>query len=466
MKAVEAGRSTPCGTKMPITISEHISVAHMEKFCAHASDDVELITVAEHLAACEDCHRLFHEVFTRRKGSAPFALTLTPETVLRHEHLSYEQLVSYAEHRSERDERELIDMHLGACGRCREDIADFLSFRERIEPELAVSYAPVGRTAWRDRVSAWWGRSLPLGKPAYAALAAVLLVGVVTATLLIYTTQQSRVSDRQARQSSPVSQHNASSTTHADELSIPTPPIITNNTDTPANSEPRSSGQTNSARITTKKSLGAITVASTERSRQSDERSRAAEEELLAQNIERPHVLSQIASESGVLRGEEVGENSFELLTPARAVIAMDRPTFSWRSLPGAANYRVQVADSRNREVANSGELSSSSTAWTPLKPLERGEVYTWVVIATVGDEEVISPAPTAAEMRFKVLSAGKKRELDSLQRSTNSHLTRGIFYAREGMIVEAESEFRAHINLSPRSPLARKLLRTVQSWR
>lgn len=451
---------------MPITISEHISVARMEKFCARASDDAELIAIAEHLAVCEDCQRLCHEVFARRRDFDPIVFSIAPETILRHEHLSYEQLVSYAEHRFERDERDLIEMHLEMCGRCREDVADFLSFRERIEPELAVSYAPVGRTAWRDRVSAWWGRSLPLGKPAYAALTAVLLVGVVTATLLIYITQPSRVSDRQARQSSPVPQHNASSTTHADELSIPTPPIITNNTGTPANSEPRSSGQTNSARITTKKSLGAITVASTERSRQSDERSRAADEELLAQNIERPDVLSQIASESGVLRGKEVGENSFELLTPARAVIAMDRPTFSWRPLPGAANYRVQVADSRNREVANSGELSSSSTAWTPLKPLERGEVYTWVVTATVGGDEVISPAPTAAEMRFKVLSAEGRRELDSLQRSTNSHLARGIFYAQEGMIVEAEREFRAHINLSPRSSPARKLLRTVQSWR
>jgi hypothetical protein len=46
------------------------------------------------------------------------------------------------------------------------------------------------------------------------------------------------------------------------------------------------------------------------------------------------------------------------------------------------------------------------------------------------------------------------------------SHLALGVFYAREGMLAEAEREFQVLVNDNPGSQIAASLLRAVQSWR
>ena len=43
--------------------------------------------------------------------------------------------------------------------------------------------------------------------------------------------------------------------------------------------------------------------------------------------------------------------------------------------------------------------------------------------------------------MKFKILSANSAHELEQLKKA-KSHLAFGVFYAREGMIAEAEREF------------------------
>jgi hypothetical protein len=68
--------------------------------------------------------------------------------------------------------------------------------------------------------------------------------------------------------------------------------------------------------------------------------------------------------------------------------------------------------------------------------------------------------------MKFKVLEAAKARQLRSLKSRANSHLALGVFYALEGILDEAEREFQLLVNDNPDSPIAAKLLRTVQSWR
>ena len=154
------------------------------------------------------------------------------------------------------------------------------------------------------------------------------------------------------------------------------------------------------------------------------------------------------------------------VLSPGGVVLSNNRPVFKWEPLEGATGYRVLVADAANQEAATSGSLTSATTQWTPSVPLRRGGIYTWVVIATVNDKEVTSPAATAPEMRFKLLDDGKVLELNLLRRSTKSHLALGVFYAQEGMLVEAEREFQQLVNENPKSPVAIKLLRAVQSWR
>lgn len=189
-------------------------------------------------------------------------------------------------------------------------------------------------------------------------------------------------------------------------------------------------------------------------------------EVLLSQNIAKPADLTSVISERGTLRGGSTGEQSFKLLSPAQTVVANNRPTFKWEAMPGATSYRVYVGDASNHEVARSVELPSSVTAWTPQISLPRGKVYSWSVIATVNGNEVVAPAASAPEMKFKVLSNESFQELMNIQSGTRSHLVLGIFYARAGMLDEAERELRLLVEQNPHSPLALKLLSSVQTWR
>jgi lipopolysaccharide biosynthesis regulator YciM len=86
-------------------------------------------------------------------------------------------------------------------------------------------------------------------------------------------------------------------------------------------------------------------------------------------------------------------------------------------------------------------------------------------VIALVDGKKVISPSASAPETKFAVLSAADLQELTRLKKS-KSHLALGVFYARAGLLNEAEREFQNLVKLNPQSELPRKLLRSVRSTR
>jgi len=65
-----------------------------------------------------------------------------------------------ADNKLDTEDRELIDLHLKICALCEEDIRSFLAFREQIEPEMNVSYAPIILRPAREMLSSsridWW----------------------------------------------------------------------------------------------------------------------------------------------------------------------------------------------------------------------------------------------------------------------------------------------------------------------
>jgi anti-sigma factor RsiW len=425
------------------------------------------------------------------------SFTLAPEALLRHEHLQYEQLTHYLDSDIDAEGREILDLHLRACEPCREDLQSLREFRRQIAPEMSVSYAPSGQVQERKvaRPAAGWFGWL---KPAYAAAAVVVLVIALLATISL---RDRSAVERQAQILQPASgdkftgsekspagapqttanDNAASAATVAQASSNSgniTPPAVMS----PRNTTTQARATAPEQRATRGTLHSTVTVAELNDGGQKITVDRAGnvtgldhltpteaqlvKETLLAQNMSRPAELAELAGAHGALRGSPDAGQSFRLLSPARTVTAADRPTFKWESMPGATSYRVYVGDLDNREAASSGELSSSSTEWTSGTSLQRGRVYTWVVIAKVNGGDVIAPAASQSEMKFKVLSADALRELTKLQHSERSHLMMGMFYVRSGMLEEAEHEFAALVRLNPKSPVALKLLRTVQSWR
>ena len=67
--------------------------------------------------------------------------------------------------------------------------------------------------------------------------------------------------------------------------------------------------------------------------------------------------------------------------------------------------------------------------------------------------------------MKFAILPTADLKELTRLKQS-DSHLALGAFYARTGLLDEAEREFQSLIKLNPDSELPRKLLQSVRRTR
>jgi hypothetical protein len=437
-------------------MTEHISPSNMDLFCVRSLPETELATVARHLAECSDCHQQLVATLGRHRGVADLSFTLAPEFWLRHEHIDYEQFVELADNKLDATDRELIDLHLKGCPPCREDVRSFLAFREQIAPELKVSYAPVERQPTREgrTWSSWW-RGLAW-KPIYAAAVVVIGIAIVIGAALLL---KRRAENLQVQQM-PTHQGSPSSTPDNRAANVPSPPATPNQSPT----EKRNSAE---AIVVLNDRGGTISVDKSGNVAGLDDVSVTTRDEiakvLMSERLEQPAIVKELGGEQGSLRGSK-NTTPFRLTSPLRTVIFTDRPTLKWEKASGASSYRVYVNDPTGHEVARSEELLSERTEWMLPKKLKRGEIYAWSVVAVVDGKEIVSPGPSSPEMKFQVLSTSGLGQLNKLKKS-RSHLALGVFYAHEGMIAEAEREFRILVRDNPRSQTASKMLREIQSW-
>jgi hypothetical protein len=436
---------------------EHVSAERMERFCARILPEGELTAVAAHLAGCEECHGQFTNTLGRQRDGSPVSFTLSPEFWLRHEHIDYEQLVNLAENKLDTADRELIDLHLKICAPCEEDVRSFLAFREQIESELNVSYAPIGRHAGRDTLPSspinWW-RGLAL-KPAYVA--AIILIGIAIflgAALLL----NRRAANQQVQH--PPTPSISPGQTPDNRAANGSPSLVK------PNESPTVNPNSAEATVVLSDRVGTITVDKSGTVTGLDDVPAATRDRiakvLLSERLERPAILKELGGQDAGLRGSK-NTAPFKLIAPSRTVIVTDQPTLKWENAPAATTYRVYVNDLAGRVVKRSDELPSETTEWKLTQALKRGEVYVWTVVAMIDGKEVVSPGPAAPEMKFHVLSMRSLEQLNTLKK-TRSHLALGVFYANAGLTAEAQQEFRELVRLNPKSKVASKLLKAVSS--
>jgi hypothetical protein len=436
---------------------EHVSSEQMERFCARILPETELTAVAGHLAGCQECHGQFIKTLGRQRDGFPVSFTLSPEFWLRHEHIDYEQLVDLADNKLDTADRELIDLHLKICAPCEEDVRSFLAFREQIESEMNVSYAPIGRHSRRDALSSsqisWW-RGLAW-KPVYAA--AIILIGIaiiIGAALLL----NRRSTNQQVQLPTPSVRPGASP---ENRVANGSPSSVK------PNESPTVNPNTAEATVVLNDRTGTITVDKSGNVTGLDEVPVATRDQiakvLSSERLERPAILKELGGQEAGLRGSR-DTSPFKLVAPSRGVIITDRPTLKWEKAAGATSYRVYVNDLSGHVVKRSDELPPETTEWKVTQALKRGEVYVWTVVAVIESKEVVSPGPAAPEMKFHVLSTRSLEQLNSLKK-TRSHLALGVFYANAGLTAEAQQEFRELIRLNPNSKVANKLLKAVSSY-
>ena len=189
----------------------------------------------------------------------------------------------------------------------------------------------------------------------------------------------------------------------------------------------------------------------------------AVKSALEGEKLDRPDVLDDLATAQVAVRGPNGAEEPMKIVYPRNAVIAEAQPTLRWAASKTAAAYRIEIADEGFHQVAKSQDLPASTLTWTPTSPLKRGMVYTWTIRAVNQNGELSS---VTSQGKFKVLAEDGNRRLNRLKFTSQSHLALGLFYAREGMIAQAEREFGVLVKENPDSALAKRLLSEVRSWR
>jgi len=407
-------------------MTDHLSETEVSLFRERTIAPAERERIDLHVAECESCLRRILPSEDTALVYSELTEALLPDPSDEPFHLSNAEIRAFANGSIDRADRVISESHLDICDQCSK----------------AVQVHTAGPPSWRAAFQF---------TPARAA-AALSVVACLVLAFVVWQRWHSRVVDQTV-------QNNATQTPSSTSASGSPTPAQAEAPKDPTSEQFALSLEDNGRKVQLDKS-GKLTGLE----ELPEASSSLVRSVLTTKNLSKPEVLDQLTAPSITLLDPTAGENKFSLLGPSGTVIATDQPNFRWQALAGAESYTISVFDADFNRVTRSAP--QTGTQWTSTK-LQRGMIYSWEVMAVRNGQEVRSPVAPAPRAQFKVLEAEKLRELTRLkQHSPISHLTLGLTYARFGLIAEAEGQLQILARENPNSPVATKLLRTVQEWR
>jgi hypothetical protein len=430
-------------------MSEHLSEQILDSYRKRTISPADLISTDDHLAGCEVCHRRVMGPASEEEGWVSLPVELSPNDDVEIDHLSYEQLAAYADHKLGDVEREIADIHLEVCAECAGDLHDLEVFRDAMISGKEEQVVP---PRFRDRLTNDRGggwRWFP-SRLAWAAAVAV----VAALAIVIWVALRSQHTPRTEV---------AKSERAADVSGSPQP--NTNVEATPTVEPPPNPAS--DVAVVLNDAGGSVTLDKLGHLEGLDELSpsqlRAVKAALLTGSLNAPPGLAELQGKPAILMGGSGAGVPFALLTPVGKVVLTEFPTFRWQQLSGASAYSVNIYDAKFNKVATSPPLRAPQ--WTTSQPLQRGELYRWQVTAVKDGKETKSPVSPAPEARFQVLAQTQADEIARTKRAhPNSHLLLGTLCAEAGLLDEAEREFQLLSAANPTSSIASKLLRNVRA--
>jgi len=404
-------------------MTEHLSSQTIELLTTRRLAPADLVPATRHLAGCVQCRQKaaeLAEVFSRM----PQVQTEFESHGAKPLHLDYEEIEGYVDDSLAVKDREIVKRHLASCSACMNEARELESLRDNLHtyPALASELAP----SKPARESFW--RSVFKSRPQRLAFVAVAFLLIVVATvLLIRRPAPQQIANRNSAPNSNQNQQVANANTGA------------------SNDQTASNDASDVASASSYE--GIINQA------------------ITAQKITTPATMRDLVGKESKLLGPSDKTDRFALVSPVATVVRNSRPTFRWQGLDGATSYSVAILDSNLNVVDKSNPISGLS--WTSGRALRRNVVYTWQVTALKEGREITAPAAPAREARFRILSSEKTAALTRVPTEiARSHLKLGILYANDGLLDDAEREFRAAIAANDEGALARKLLQGVRQMR
>ena len=429
-------------------MTDHLTETEVSLFRERTIRPTERERIDAHVAECESCLRRILPSEDSALVYSELTEALLPDSAEEAFHLSNADVRRYANGSVDQADRVIFESHFDICDQCSEAVQSLAA-----SPLVESVPAPTrdAEIAAQPFSPAW---SAAFQFTPARAVAGVLVAACLVLAFVVWLRWHARVVDQTTQETTSQTPSNTPG------RGSPTP------TETQATKTP-----------TTDQFAVAASLEDNGRKIQLDNRGKLVGLEelpeasrslvrsvLTTKTLSKPEVLDKLTAPSITLMDPTARENSFGLLGPSGTVIATDHPNLRWQALAGATSYTVSVFDADFNLVTRSAP--QAATQWTSNR-LRRGTVYSWEVVAVRNGQEVRSPVAPAPRAQFKILEAEKLRELTNLKKhSPISHLTLGLTYARFGLLVEAEGQLQILARENPNSPVATRLLRTVQEWR
>jgi anti-sigma factor RsiW len=424
----------------------HLTQNQIEDYCKHQLPATEVLSVTDHLGACEVCRTQIEAAGNVDLAFFNLRSQVLDEAIKTAAHPTLDQAAAYVDRHLTGEELRMVDDHLSHCEECALAVRDLRAFRNEVAPSLDREYCPATvpspaatpRRGWLVSLVAPF-RTSPV--PAFGGAALAVLFLALIAWLAWPRPQEPE--PQIANTPAPSSQPSA-----PQQPETPQPPPAT-----------LIAQLNDGSGVLTLDQQGNLSGADALPSAYQE----LVKRTLSSGRIERSSQLQGLTRPPSSLMSSDSQKNEFAVLDPLGNVLLTDRPIFRWSPMEGATGYVVEVYDEKFVPVTSSPQLTNLT--WTTT--LRRGKVYSWQVKATKDGQEVTSPRPPAPQAKFRVLDQAKVNELAKARRDLrSSHLTLGLLYAEAGLLREAEQEFRLLQKANPNSELARTLLRQVQSIR
>jgi hypothetical protein len=443
---------------------EHITE---ESFIAYGKRELaaaETLAVQKHISACETCRKKMARKFDAPKMFSALRNDFAYEDLADEpEHLPYERLALFADGKLDDVEREIAESHFAICAECSKDLTDLRSFQT-----IAAAPLPPEKSAGTQRKTFWRKLFAFDSTGGFAPVAAAFLIAVLFGGWFLLRSNENEIARANGSKATP-----APTISGVDSIKNPAnnPANVDDMPEAPPGVSPTPENLPNSETLLALKDAdGQVTVDENGNVKGLENLSPQAQK-AIRQSLQAGRVSVSIAANSlsgvsgGVLMsgGNEENGVPFALDSPIGKVIRESQPVLRWKPLKDATAYSVTVVDDKFRVVADSGKITA--TSWKPPRALPRGANYSWQVTAIKADgSETVSPASPAPQARFRVVEQTAIDEIGRLEKSgRRSHLALGVLYAQAGLKREARREFEILVRENPKSPLARRLLNSVQ---
>jgi hypothetical protein len=430
-------------------MTEHLTETEVKLFRERALAPVERERIDSHVAECASCLRRILPAEDTALVYSELTEALLPDATEEPFHLSKAEVRRYANASVDHADRVIFESHFEVCDQCREAVQTLIAGPPVESVSESTRQAEIAAQQFPPAFAPAWSTAFTPAR----SIAALLVVAGLVLAFVVWPRWPARGVDPTAKTSSPTPSNMPGS-------GSPTP----NQTDaakdpTTDQSAALASLEDNGRKIqldSEGKLVGLEELAEASRS--------LVRSVLTTKTLSKPEVLEKLTAPPITLLDPSTRENTFSLLGPSGTVIATDRPNLRWQALAGATSYTVSVFDLDFNRVTQSAP--QTGTQWTAAT-LRRGTIYSWEVVALRNGQEVRAPVAPAPRAQFKILEAEKLREITNLKtHKPISHLTLGLTYARFGLLAEAEGQLQILASENRNSPLASRLLRTIQEWR